>query len=54
VLLNLAQLERVTAGGFCAKIDAAPDRPDDVAAAKAEAAALIKKREADKKKGKGD
>lgn len=54
MLLNLAQLERVTAGGFCAKIDSAPDRPDDVAAAKAEAAALIKKREADKKKGKGD
>lgn len=46
-LVALLQLERVTAGGFCAKIDAAPDRPDDVAAAKAEAAAILNKRKKD-------
>jgi outer membrane protein TolC len=35
LLLALAQLERVTAGGFCARLDTAPDRPDDVEPAKA-------------------
>jgi outer membrane protein TolC len=34
MLLGLAQLERVTAGGFCARLDTAPDSPDDAAAAR--------------------
>jgi outer membrane protein TolC len=49
MLLALAQLERVTAGGFCARLDTAPDRPDDVAAAKAAAKAMQKRRAEEKK-----
>ncbi len=50
LLVGLAQLERVTAGGFCARLEDAPERPDDVAAARAAARAMQKKRDA--KKGK--
>ena len=42
-LLALAQLERATAGGFCAKLDTAPERPDEVQAAKDELAPQMQK-----------
>jgi len=44
MLLGLAQLERVTAGGFCAKLDEAPDAPNEAALAIEAAKAVIKKR----------
>ncbi|MGL4555585.1 MAG: TolC family protein [Gemmataceae bacterium] len=52
-LLALAQIERVTAGGFCARLDGAADAPDEVAAADAAYEAAQKARkdaeEAEKK-----
>ncbi|MFQ3592000.1 MAG: TolC family protein [Gemmataceae bacterium] len=44
MLLGLAQLERVTAGGFCARLDAAPDAPDEAALAIQAAKEIINKR----------
>ncbi|MBY0232749.1 MAG: TolC family protein, partial [Gemmataceae bacterium] len=57
-LLALAQLERATAGGFCAKLDSAAERPDDVKAVRDRLAPLLAKWKASaekrKKGGKGD
>jgi outer membrane protein TolC len=49
MLLGLAQLERVTAGGFCAKLDTAADAPDEAALAIEAARAIMKKRAKPKK-----
>jgi outer membrane protein TolC len=48
MLVGLAQLERVTAGGFCAKLDKAPDAPNEAALAIEAARAIIKRREGKK------
>jgi hypothetical protein len=44
MLLGLAQLERVTAGAFCAKLDQAADAPDEAALAIAAAQKVIEAR----------
>ena len=46
MLLGLAQLERVTAGGFCAKLDQAPDAPNEAALAIKSAKDIIERRKA--------